>query len=373
MDRRVVILAVEKISSMGRGVIRGAAAYARGRTDWRFVAVTAADRQFLGLDVSPSAADGLIGMVHPDIAEQWRGDQRRYAVNISRGQNPTGAASVTCDDGAIGRMAADYLKGKGLEHFAYFGPANSGQRVRGFVHRLRDGPSPSRIADELSDEALTGVLAALPRPCGILAFNDIEAVRLIRCAGEAGLDVPGDLAIVGVDDDLLASVFSPVPLTSVEVDFEKVGYEAARVLDGIFRGADPPAQAIRIPPTRIIERQSTDFPGQIDGLAVQAARVIGQLACEPIRVPDMLADLPASYRTIDRRFRRAFGRSLQEQITRVRMKRAAELLSTTHLPLSAIAERLGYANVNYFTTVFRNQMGTAPGRYRKAHAPAEGG
>lgn len=164
---------------------------------------------------------------------------------------------------------------------------------------------------------------------------------------------------------MFISVFSPVPVTSVALDFEQVGYEAARRLDRVFEGDDPPAEPIRIPPIEVVERQSTDFSGRIDPLAVSAARLIRRRACEPRCVPQMIARLPSSYRTVDRRFREAFGRSLHAEVTRVRLVEAARLLRTTRLPLSAIAHQVGYGNTNYFNTVFRKQMGQPPGAYRR--------
>ncbi|MFO7870112.1 MAG: substrate-binding domain-containing protein [Kiritimatiellia bacterium] len=248
----------------------------------------------------------------------------------------------------------------------FFGPADSGQRERSYTARLRDkGHEVHIVRNDGSKEALTERLRALPKPCGVSAFNDINAVGLVEAAREAELAVPGDLAVLGVDDDMFATMFSPVGISSVAVDFVRIGYEAAALLDGILRGGTPQAEPARIAPTRIIERESSDYPGRQDGLAVRAARLIRRRACEPVKVPDLVADLPGAYRTMNRCFRKAFGHSMKDEIDRIRIAEAARLLSTTHLPLRLIAERTGYADTNYFNVAFRKRMGVPPGAYRR--------
>jgi len=357
---------------MGRGVMQGVAGYAQARDDWTFMTLTRADR-VLGYDASSRSFDAVIGVVTPELAAGWEGECRRFVVNTSRARVVPGATNICVDDAAIGRMAASYFSEKGLNHFAFYGHVEGGRRAEAFVEALtRPGRPVARIETSASNPALGRQLRELAQPCGILAFNDIEAIGLIRAARKAGIEIPADLAVVGVDNDLFISMFSPIPITSVVVDFERIGYEAARRLDRVFEGEAPPGEPILVPPIQVVERQSTDFPGQIDPLAVKAARAIRQRACEPIRVPEMINRVPASYRTVDRRFRKAFGRSLHEEVTQVRIAEAARLLRMTRLPLWAIAQQVGYGNTNYFNTVFRKQMGQPPGTYRRIIAEPEG-
>lgn len=368
MARRRIVLAIENASAMGRGVIQGVAEFAHGRETWCFASVTEASRFVLGQEVTPETADAVIGVIRPDIAERWPGEHRRRVVNVSRGYYVRGGANVTCDDTAIGRTAADYLLGKNLHHFAFFGIDGDDARAQPFMQSIRRAGQTCRYLEAAVDDAALGeAIRALPRPCGILAFNDLHATRLIELAESLGLGVPADLAIMGVDNDVLVNVMSPTPVTSVAVDFQRVGYEAAQVLSRMLRGDDPPAEPIRIPPTGVVERESTDFPGELDPLAVRAARLIRARACEDVRLAELIEQLPATYRTVDRRFRAAFGRSMKAEVTTHRMAEAARLLTTTRLPLWAVAQQVGYGDTNYFNSVFSKEMGTPPGTYRREH------
>lgn len=111
----------------------------------------------------------------------------------------------------------------------------------------------------------------------------------------------------------------------------------------------------------------------VDGLAVAAAREIRRRACEPITLATIVEALPATYRTIDRHFRKAFGRSMGEELVRSRINEAARLLAETHLPLRLVADRVGYASTAYFANTFSKHTGTPPGAYRKAHHRREHG
>ncbi len=368
MARRRILLAIENASAMGRGVIQGVAEFAHGREAWCFASITAASRLVWGQQVTCETTHGVIGVITPDIADRWPGEHRRRVVNVSRGQYVSGGANVTCDDAAIGRTAADYLLGKNLDHFAFFGADENDARAQPFMQAIRSAGQTCRYLEAAMDDAALGeAIGALPRPCGILAFNDLHAIRLIELAESIGLGVPAELAIMGVDNDVLVNVMSPMPMTSVAVDFQRVGYEAARALSRMLRGDDPPAQPIRIPPTGVVERESTDFPGDLDPLAVRTARLIRARACQDVPLAELIEELPATYRTVDRRFRAAFGRSMKSQVTANRMAEAARLLATTRLPLWAVAQQVGYADTNYFNSVFSKQMGIPPGMYRQEH------
>lgn len=351
----------------GRGIAAGVARYAREQVDWSFHMVSRASMQ-LGEDVTPDTGDGLIGGANPMTVAGWSGEARRQVVNVSRGHFLPGSANVTCDDEAIGKLAADHLMSKPVEHYAFIGPQSSGRRYGSFAEALPRTDGGARfLVTPLDVESIARLLSDLDRPCGILAFNDLFAIESIRAAGMLGLRVPQDLAVVGVDNDTFAMVFSPIELTSIDPDFQEVGYEAARVLDAVFQGADPPADPVRIPPKGLIERHSTDFPGLDDELAVAAARIIRERACEGLTVAEVADALPTTYRTLDRHFQKAFGRSLHEELTRVRMEEAKRLITKTPLPMLEIASRVGYGNSKHFSTVFRECVGMPPSAYRRSH------
>jgi LacI family transcriptional regulator len=236
----------------------------------------------------------------------------------------------------------------------------------------RAGRRVQAVVVEARDDSLAEPLKALPASTGLFVFNDEWAHQVVRIARSLGIAIPRDVAVVGVDNDEMASAFAPAPLTSVDPDFEAVGYEAAVWLDRMFEGEAPPEAPIRMPPRGLIERGSSDYPAQADELAVQAARLIRRRACDGLTVEQIPDFLPATYWTINRRFQAAFGRTLHEQIIATRLDEAARLLRTTRLPVIEVCERVGFGNVKHFSTVFRRRVGQSPASYRRAHRAGRG-
>lgn len=351
---------------VGRRVTRGILEYAKKEENWSFdhpapPSASAADWP------QPAEAEGVIGRVAPELCALWRSAGKRALVNVSRAEDVDGAANVTVDDRQIARIAADYLLAKDLAHYLFINFNDTGgARNREFARALgRAGRPVTVIAPPESDDQLFATLAELPRPIGVLAFNDPQAAYLVNRLIARGFHVPRDVAVVGADNDEFEAMFASVPLTSIDPDFERVGYEAATVLGRILRGQHPPAEPIRIPPKGLVERQSTDFPGELDELAVAAARIIRQRACRGLSVEQLVAALPTTYRTLDRRFQKAFGESLYQQITRLRLEEATVLLTQTDLTVTRIAQRVGFNHATYFCTAFKKRMGLTPDKYRR--------
>ena len=366
MVRKQIHVVLYPHTMMGRGILAGIAAYAHGRQDWR-LNTWGAVQLGRGQTPSPDTADAVIGGITPTVAEAWQGADRCRVVNVSRAMDVPGAANVTCDDGAIARMVAEYLLGKGLECFGWMGPERVRRRYDDFAATLRRHghevsklvPRPGHYRDDIATW-----LKGFDSTCGVMAFNDLKAMDLIDTAEDLGIGVPERLAVAGVDNDELVTMFAPVGVTSVDPNFFEVGRRAAEVLDSLLEGGAPPERPIRIPPKGIIERESTDFPGDLDPLAVQAARLIRREALTGANIADIADRLPVARRTAVRRFRAAFGRSMLDEITRVRLAEAKRLLSDAEMPVERIASRTGYASAAHFSKAFSKHVGMSPSRYR---------
>lgn len=369
MAKRRIHLAVPNSSAEGREIMIGVAGWAVGRCEWSFGVVDRRGRRRRAASAA-GEADGIIGRVSGELAERWEGKRRRYAVNTSASGDLPGAINVTSDGEAVGRLAADFLLGKGLEHFAYYGPVSGSTRLTGFSEVVREfgGTLSVREAGDLppdhGDRATRRWLAGLPRPCGLLAYRDAVAIHVIRKALDSGLGVPRDLAVIGVDNGPLSNVFSPVSITTVDPDYRRLGALAAEALQAAFEGRPTPQRPIRVAPREIIERHSTDFVGTADELAVQTARMIRLLAIEGLSFGQIAAKLPAARRTIERRFIAAFGRTPHEALLNVRLDRAKRLLAESTLSLDRIAEQCGFGSAKYFGAAFRRAVGVPPRTYR---------
>jgi LacI family transcriptional regulator len=286
---------------------------------------------------------------------------------------------VASDSDEMGRIAAEHLMACGLEHFAYLGAPRhrynywSERRAAAFTARLaRAGRAchmlTSRYRSARRWEALQQSLCAwidtLPRPIGILACNDDHARYLLEACQRLELRVPHDVAILGVDNDPIRCEMSVPTLSSIEQCADGVGYQAAAILDRMLRGVDVPRWTV-VQPTGLVVRASTDFVIARDPVVARAIRFLYDHVSKPIGVPDVADHVGVSRSTLDKRFRRLLGRTVHDEIERLRVKTAQRLLRSTDLPIRAIATQSGYANEIYLGFVFRRAVGISPGKFRQ--------
>jgi LacI family transcriptional regulator len=212
-------------------------------------------------------------------------------------------------------------------------------------------------------------LQSLPKPVGILATDDMEARELAAICLDAGLAVPDRVAIIGVNNDklLCESAFSPI--SSVETNFEQVGFAAARILDRLIAGKKlgPDQRVTRLPPVGVIRRVSTDVLAVEDPNLAEAVRYIREHACDPCSVDDVVRQVAVARRWLERQLVQKLGRSPHDEITRVRMEEATRLLMEPELLLEDVAEHCGFTTVQSFHRTFRQATGESPAAWRRAH------
>ncbi|MBC8095976.1 MAG: helix-turn-helix domain-containing protein, partial [Akkermansiaceae bacterium] len=183
----------------------------------------------------------------------------------------------------------------------------------------------------------------------------------------AGIQVPEELAVLGVGNDDLETSFSQPQLSSIEPDAQGAGRAAAALLDARMNDPDGPVINVLLPPVRLIRRQSTDVLALDDSRLCAAIRMVREGACSGLRVEDVVKAVCLSRRQLEARFRRHLGRSPHQEILRTRLQRAKELLEETQLTLADVAERCGFEHVEYFHVVFKRHEKVTPGAWRLAH------
>jgi LacI family transcriptional regulator len=186
---------------------------------------------------------------------------------------------------------------------------------------------------------------------------------------DAGLRVPEDVAVVGVDNDELICETSRVPLSSVAVSAERIGFEAASLLERMMKGEAVDVGPLCIPPQGVVVRQSSDVLAIEDENVADALRYIADNAHKPIGVEDVLDHLTISRRQLEKRFQTVLGRSPAAEIRRIRIEKAKHLMDSTNLPLSRIAERSGFHDVSFLGKSFRRETGMTPTQYRRRTRP----
>jgi LacI family transcriptional regulator len=171
--------------------------------------------------------------------------------------------------------------------------------------------------------------------------------------------------VVGVDNDELMCELSNPPLSSVALDLEKTGYEAAKLLDGLMSGDSAGGRVVQVEPVYVVVRQSSDVIEQGDPSVATALRFIKNYAGRSISVSDAVEQARVSRRTLERRFSRALGRSISSEITQCRLERAKRLLLETDLPSHRVAVGAGFGSIKTFNRVFRRATGVSPQRFRQ--------
>ncbi len=287
---------------------------------------------------------------------------------------------VGVDHVQVGEMAASHFLDRGLRHFAYFGNRStlSSLQYAGFSRGLRNaGHSCTtlmsedlpQVADEWepADRALLAWLSALPRPTGLLLYDDNAAMWLLQPCHEAGLRVPEDIAILGVNDDENNCLFAVPPVSSIAVPGVRVGYEAARILHMLINQQEsaPRPQKLFLPPTEVTLRQSTDLLAIEDHTVAEAIRWVRAHADKQVNVARMVRELNISRRLLERRFKKNLNRTLAQEIRMAHAERARQLLAGTLLSLRNVAAQSGHRDVQHLSHNFRQHIGMTPAAYRR--------
>lgn len=287
---------------------------------------------------------------------------------------------VATDHVGVARMAADHLLERGFTRFAYCGVPRTGitrwseERAEHFAGAIRKaghecsvyiGRHASARRWDAVIEGLTDWLRTLDAPVGLFAANDARARHVLEAARRLGIGVPEEVAVLGVDNDPLMCELAVPPLSSVIQGTDQIGYEAAAMLDRLMQGKKVRSRRLVIPPVSIATRQSTDILAVDNEDVARAVRLIQDRAGQRISVTEVVRHSGLSRSTLDTRFKQSLGRTVHDEIQRVQIALTQQLLRTTDLPLSQVATRAGYNNVQYMTMVFKRELGQTPGQYRK--------
>jgi LacI family transcriptional regulator len=200
----------------------------------------------------------------------------------------------------------------------------------------------------------------------VFVVDDNLAVRTLIAAQARQLRVPQDLALIGVNDlDLICSTAS-VPLTSIVPAYVQIGIEAARLLDHRLRGIELQTPIVRVPPIGVSPRMSTQFLAFDDPLVERAIAYMHANLGQPYNVQSVVDHCGKSRRTLEMRFNQAVGHSIHDEINRLRIDRAKQLLSETDWSVGRIAEECGFADGKRLIEVFTRLSGNTPGTFRKS-------
>ncbi|MEO7413301.1 MAG: substrate-binding domain-containing protein [Opitutaceae bacterium] len=293
-------------------------------------------------------------------------------VCLDSDQNIFNSPSVVVGHEAVGAMAAEHLLSLHFEHFAFVEFDDNPMellRRRGFeLAILAAGKTFHPFTREEFGECLHG----LPRPMGIMASNDVNAMDVVSACTAGGARVPEDFAVVGVDNSEVSSRISPIPLTSIECDFERQGYEAAVLLHQQMEGSEMLSTKVVIAPCGVRVRRSTETLAVSDEETALALRLLRQRFREPIRLKELTDVLGGRLRHVQTRFRMETGRTMAQELMRLRIEHAKKLLRDSAKRINEIAYESGFASRFHFYEAFRRVTGCTPTAFRSAIRSAAG-
>jgi LacI family transcriptional regulator len=344
--------------------------------------------------------DALMNQKLPDL-RTWHGDgiiadfdDPRVAAAVLRTKLPTvgfgggfgwypaksGIPYFFSDQVKIGEMAADHLMERGLQHFAYCDYARSftniwsEERQRSFANRLAQyGFScsvfrPVHKTTRQWSSVLTSLgkwLLSLPKPVGVMGANDRRAYHVLEACRTYQIQVPEQVAVLGVDNDEMLCQLSNPALSSIEQGAKQIGYQAAALLDRMMKSAKSVALRHVIAPIEVVTRKSTDVLAIEDGVSSTAMSFIRSNAHRGIGVGDVVRAVGMSRSTLETRFRTAVGHTVHDIIRRAQLDHARHLVAESGLAMKEIAANSGFQSVQHMTSLFTRAYGSPPARYRK--------
>ena len=294
---------------------------------------------------------------------------------------------IGIDDASIGQSAADFLMRRGYGSFAFVGIENpmlknafrfkwgndnihSARRGRAFEERLAESGHSCRFhifnmaEPDASIRGLSRFLESLPKPCGVLAYNDELANNVYNVCRLTRLSIPDQIAVVGVDNDVEICEMLRPTLTSILPDFEQCGYLA---MEALLEKIEHPKRRIpnrMVGIRKIFERESTqDVDGSVR-LVTRARAYIADNFGRHLTVPEIAASVKASRRLLEMKFRQVTGGTVHDEIERVRMDEAKRLLANTKRPISEISAACGFSSDISFRFAFKRIFGAPPTSYR---------
>jgi len=380
-NKRIAVL-VETSTSWGRSIVKGISSYAHRHGPWYFYF------EPRGLYDRPQLpkewlGDGVIARVtNANVANEII-DSGMPAVDVSWfNLGETTIPRCTVSELSVGNLAAQHLLDRGLRNFAYCGPVRRPSyddhlvdafskvvEKEGFhcsVYRSRRASSHG--PDWQNDcSHLAAWLTKLPKPVGILTWSAVRARHVTEACQFAKLPVPEQVAVLGSGYDELACELSTPPLSSIDSSGWQVGYSAAGLLDRMMAGEPPPKESIRIEPSGVITRRSSEMFAVDDPLLSEALQYIGCHAHVGITVKDVLEELVVARRTLENRFMQILQRSPAAEIRRVCLEHAKRLLVDTDLSIPQIAEQSGFVEHDRLTRTFQREMSGTPSEFRSRY------
>jgi len=291
-------------------------------------------------------------------------------------------AHVIQDHEKTGRLVAAHFLERGFRRFCFYSDSENWSQVErgeGFGKALsaagyscewlrwrEESVQGSSQSQWLRRRGwLLSHLKAAEKPVAVFSANGTLAVEVQEICEDAGIRVPAEVAIVGIDDYLLSVGAATRSISGVDTNLEEQGYQGAALLDRLMRGEKPPSRPLRITPAAVITRKSSDILAVSHGGVARGLHFIAENFSETIGVDDVARAAGMSRRGLHQAFTEHVGVTPGDKIRSVRIEHARRLLAQTEEKIESIARKSGYPSLNTFFVAFRNSEKTTPAEFRK--------
>lgn len=370
---------VETATTWGRRIHKGIHNYSRQHGPWQlFVEARGPEERMRA--PADWKGDGVIARIGDAEMAQELEALGIPVVNVSaiRFAGPS-FPRVTTDLAKSAQLAVGHFADSGFRHFAYFSLLGLGYVAD---HHQAFADAVAKIGGDLATYTTQPVVGAEPdwnldlkrlgewlkqlsKPVGILTWNPSSAREIIYACQLAGILVPEEVAVLSSSDDDLLCELLQVSISGILAPAEQIGFHAAQLLEKLMRGGELADQAVVLSPLGIQARQSTDVLAINDPAMVKALSFIRENAARPVPVEEVARRAGVSRRLLERRFLNALGRSPGNEIRRVHLEQAKQLLAQTNMPISDVADAAGFGSPEYFTDLFHRETGMTPLKYRR--------
>ena len=377
--RRVALILESQVAPRRR-MLSGVARYVHEHEPWAIYLKPAGVEKSLPSWLREWQGDGIIAAVFDPETEVVT-DFGIPVVDVVGVLRRSNVPLVHTNDQSVGRVGAEHLLERGFRNFGFIEYPEqfwSVERRKGYervvashgfacdVYRL-PWPRPGSGGPggwEQQQRGLVDWIQKLPKPVGVMTSTDLLGQQFLEACLRAGVIVPEQVAVIGADNDEPICQVSFPPLSSVIINDDQRGYQAAAMLDRLIKGGPPPKEPVYIEPAGVVGRASTDILAVEEEAIVRAIRFVRDHACDGIGVDEVVRQVPLSRSVLERKFRKAVRRSINNEIVRVRLNRAVQLLCETNLELKVIAQKAGFVSTSYMSAVFRDKLDRTPGSYR---------
>jgi LacI family transcriptional regulator len=363
-----VLISIDTANTWGRRIVAGALDHAQQNGPWHVhIEPNGIERRMeAGL---PLKVDGVVARIGSQESAEWLKAAKKPVVNVSSIKlERVDFPRVITNQAASAKVAADLFRGRGFTRFAYVGNPTAGYVQVQFAHfeaiLAEQGQTCAFFAESDNEAKLARWLHELPKPCGVFCWGPSIGRQVIDACLEGGIRVPDDVAVLGSDFDDLLSRASYPPQSGVRYACEQIGGLAASLLARQMAGEKLSRSDVEVEPLGVVEALSTDTLAVDDKRMADAMRFILKNYTQPIQMENLLRNNPMSRRAMERRFRRAFGCTVAEQIRQQRINRARLLLTSTDDPITLIAEKSGFSSYNYMSRVFNEVLAMSPREFR---------